>query len=497
MNEYVLEIDNITKTFGQTIANNDITLSFKKGEVHGLTGENGSGKSTLSSLICGVQKPDSGNMRLNGEIYKPKSSADARGKKVAMILQEMGVITNLTGSENIFLGQTDKFERFGMISKKKMSKEAKEQLKKWDLGEFELEKLAGELSIEHRKIIEMIRALSIDPDVLILDEVSQALSLDLRNKLHSLIYRLRDAGKTIIFISHDLEEVMDLCDRITVLRDGKLIDTRSKEDLSLNQLRELMVGREISDNLYRTDDDFIAGKEILLKVRNLDAQGYLSNINFELHNKEILAICGLSDGGIHELGKAIYGIDIKRTGDVICGKSEKQIKTPMDFIDAKGAYLSKDRDNDCLMMDVSVKENLFLPSAVDYKFWIYPKIPKKIAKQAVENYKIKTSGIEAAVGNLSGGNKQKINLSRWMMRDVDFVILDCATRGVDIGVKAAIYQIIAKARANGLGIIMICDEMVEAIGMADRILVMKEGAIRKEFARKDGFSEKKLVEVMV
>lgn len=232
-------------------------------------------------------------------------------------------------------------------------------------------------------------------------------------------------------------------------------------------------------------------------LRNINVPNVLHDVSFDLHKGEILAVCGLSDGGIHDLGKAVYGMEHGRTGEVCAGEEKKPLHTANEFIKAKGAYLSKDRDNDCLMLAASVKQNIFLPSVEDSKWFVHPRTPKKTAERAISSYEIKTNSEDIAINSLSGGNKQKVNLSRWMLRDLDFVILDCPTRGVDIGVKENIYAKLADAKKKGLAILMICDELPEAIGMADRILVMKDGVVKRIFERSDGFSEKILIEEMI
>lgn len=497
MEDCALKIDSISKRFGPTLANDHISLTFKKGEIHGLTGENGSGKSTLSTIICGVQKQDSGSMYLNGTLYEPLSPADARNKKVSMVLQEMGIIPNLPGCINMFLGMEKQFEKNGIISSKLILERSQEELKKWDFPDINLQCPASALNIEQRKVIEVVRALINDPDILVLDEVSQALSLDLRLKLHNVMQKLKDKGKTIIFISHDLEEVIQICDSITVLRDGCVVGTKQRNELDLNNLKYMMVGREMKGTYYRGDTGDDISDEVVLSVENLNVENVLHNITFDVHKNEILAICGLSDGGIHELGKAIYGIDIKHSGAVIDKSTNRRIHKPSQFIKAGGVYLSKDRDRDCLMLGATIRDNVYLPSATDNKAFIKPSIPKRIACYAVDKYSIKTENISNLITSLSGGNKQKVNLCRWMLRHPVFAILDSPTRGVDVGVKANIYQLLENEREKGLAIVMICDELAEAMGMADRILVIKDGALQKEFLRKDGFTENALVEAMI
>lgn len=500
MKDSFFRIENLSKRFGATIANKKITLTINKGEVRGFAGENGSGKSTLCSIIGGIQRLDSGTMFKEGQPYNPQSPIEANNQGVAMVVQELGVLEGLTVAENIFVGRTEQFARRGLINIKKMEKAAEKELEKWGINEIPVDRMAGALSIEERKMLELVKALSVDPDILILDEITQALSHDNRELLYNIIDQLKDKGKTILLVTHDIEEMIDITDTITVLRDGEVIETVKSNEVTEDDLKKMMIGREISGYYYRSDEQESHQGEVVLRVQDLSTEK-LKNISFELYKGEILAICGLSDAGTHELGKAICGFAEYRTGEVTDVKTGKSLNKPQDIIRAKGAYLSKDRDEDGLMLNASVKDNLFMPSAgllANKLGFIAPKKIRNLTSDAVATMSIKTfDPYQQKVVSLSGGNKQKVNLSRWLVQDLNFMILDCPTRGVDVGVKAYIYRIMEEAKEKGLALMMITDELPEAIGMADRIIVLKEGQISREFRRSENFTEEAIIEVMM
>jgi len=495
----ILEIKNINKSFGPAYANRDICLTLKKGEIRGFAGENGSGKSTLSSMICGMQQPDSGEMFLNGKKYAPKTPQEANAAKVAMVVQELGVVGNLPVYMNMFLGKMEPFQKGGIVQLKKMEREAAKQLEKWGFSNIPLKCNAHQLSIEQRKIIELVRALSSEPELLVLDEITQALSHDNRQKLYKIMKDFVGAGNTIFMITHDIEEMIELSDNITVLRDGQVVKTVAcTPDFTSDALKKMMIGREINSQYYCRSEESRYQKDVIMKVENLNVSGKLKNISFDLHAGEILGVCGLSDAGIHTLGKAIFRLEEHTTGKITVKGEE--IKKSGDIVRTRGAFLSKDRDDDGLMLSANIRENIFLPSAKNMSGklgFISPKKVTALAQGASDKFEIKSSGLDHIVRRLSGGNKQKVNLSRWLVKDLDYIILDCPTRGVDIGVKAYIYEVMNKAKESGMAILLISDELTEAIGMSDNIMVMKNGEVVRTLNRDEGFSEEAIIEVML
>lgn len=501
MADEMLRIENVSKSFGPTLANRDINLVLEKGIVLGLAGENGSGKSTLASMVCGMQKKDSGKFYKNGEAYEPHSPSDAAKHGIAMVVQELGVVGSLPGIVNMFLGKMDNYKKGLAVDMAAMSKDADAVFEKWNIPKVPLDAAAGTLSIEQRKIMELARALITDPDFLVLDEISQALSQDNRQVLYRFIENYKSQGRTILMVTHDLEEMMEICDQIAVLRDGVIVECKSSKDFTMDELKRKMIGREISGDYYRDDEEEQYQNEVVLEIRNLNVPGKCEDISFDVHKGEILGVCGLSDAGIHELGTAIFGLE-EHEGTVCVKTSDKdvELKAPGDLVKTKGAYLSKDRDANGLMLDAGIGANLVIPSLTEIAgplAYQSPSKTKKLAESASQAFEVKSSGLNHIVRRLSGGNKQKVNLSRWLVKDLDYIILDCPTRGVDIGVKAYIYKVLKKAKEDGKAIIMISDELQEAMGMSDRILVMKEHKFAAMLSRASDFTEEKMMEVML
>ncbi|MCD7737729.1 MAG: sugar ABC transporter ATP-binding protein [Lachnospiraceae bacterium] len=501
MEEQILRIEDECKYFGRTKANNHISLSISRGSIHGLAGENGSGKSTLASVICGIYHRDSGEIYKDGEPYDAKTPQDAYHHRIAMVVQELGVISDLSGVVNMYLGRMEPYTVGGMINFRKMEADANEVFDKWHLTRVPLKCPAAELSIEQRKILELARALVVDPDLLILDEMSQALSKDSRDTLYDFMKYFVQQGRSILMITHDLEEMLEQCDTVSVLRDGEMVCTKAVSEVNLEELKRLMIGRQVSGDYYRNDSDEDYMDEVVLDVQHLTTNdGMVQDVTFQLHRGEILAVCGLSDAGIHDLGKALFGLGGQHTGEITAVAANMKIRNSGDMIKAGGAYLSKDRDADGLMLDTSIRDNLAVPSAgllAKGPFFLNPAAVSRFADRISDRFEIKARSTRQAVRRLSGGNKQKVNLGRWLAKDLDFIILDCPTRGVDIGVKAYIYEILKESKKKGLAVLMICDELTEATGMADRMIVMREHAMSGILSRATDFNDEKIAEVML
>ncbi|MCR5388239.1 MAG: sugar ABC transporter ATP-binding protein [Lachnospiraceae bacterium] len=500
MSENILEIRGLNKRFGPTHANKNIDFTLKRGEVRGLIGENGSGKSTLLSQIAGLYKPDTGDMTVNGAHYSPNSPLDANDAKIAMVMQELGVIGSLPAGVNVFLGHTKQFSKFGIVSLKKLHAAAREQFEKWDLTMPKLSASTDGMMIESRKMIELARALSIDPEILLLDEVTQSLSLNNRKKLYSLIDKFRESGKSIILITHDIEEMIEITDTITVLRDGEVVGNVVSKETTPDAIRNMMVGREVSGEYYRADMTPTCAEEVVLEVKDMSVDGQISNVSFDVHAGEILGFAGLSDSGIHVVGEAVYGLRKLSSGHVTLKESNINITNPQLALSNRMGYVPKDRDNEALMIHASVKDNFVLPSMKELSGTLGVLKPAKLnrmANEMREKLSVKCVGISQPMDALSGGNKQKVNLGRWLAKDLKLLILDCPTRGVDVGVKAYIYSLMKEAKKNNLAMILISDELTEVLGMADRLLVMKDGVVTKEIRRDEDFSEQSVIGVMI
>lgn len=498
--ENILEVEGLCKSFGVTKANQDIRLTVRAGEVHSLAGENGSGKSTLIAQIVGIQQPDSGTMRLGGETYHPSSPLDARASGIGFVVQELGLIDDFDGSMNMFLGNFEQFMKFGIINTRKMQRAAKEELKKWNFRDVPLNKKASNLSIEKRKIIEITKALAVNPRLFILDETTQSLSHDTKQRLYEIIEEKKKQGCAILMITHDLEEMCRISDRVTVLRDGKSIGTLEKEELTEERVRNLMVGRVVEADYYRTDETCMYEEsDVVLRAESICGASY-EDVSFELHKGEILGFCGLSDAGIHEIGKAVFALEPPKRGSITMVKTGAKIHKPLDATKNKMAYVPKDRDSEALMLEAPIRDNVYMPSVQELQGpagFISPAKCTRLAEEAREKLSIKCTSVNQTVSSLSGGNKQKVNLGRWLVKDIDVLILDCPTRGVDVGVKAYIYHLMKEMKQKGMSMILISDELTEVLGMSDRIAIMKEGKLVSFQRRDEHFTQQKVVEEMI
>lgn len=496
----IIETVDLCKVFGPTTALNKVSLKVRAGKVLGLIGENGSGKSTVSSIISGMQPPTSGEMFLHGRPYRPSSMIEGAANGIGMIVQEIGTVSGLTVAQNIFLGEEKRFGRFGFVSPKAMNAEAEKALAKIGFTGCAADTPIDALDLQERKLVEVARVMYNDPEVLIVDETTTALSQKGRDVIYSLMDRQRAEGKAAVFISHDLDEVMSHCDELCVLRDGVLIATLEKKDFSAEKVKTYMVGREIGSHYYREDYDRAVSEEIVLTADKVTGgTGLLTNVSFELHRGEILGVAGLSDCGIHDLGHALFG-ELKLAVGSVKTADGTEIRSPIDAMANGIGYVSKDRDKEALVLTASVRDNIVAAGFDKVKNSagiIRPKAEKEYVSRQVESLSIKCSGIDQNVQYLSGGNKQKVVFGKWVGRDSEILILDCPTRGVDIGVKQAMYQLMDDMALSGKSIVMISEEMTELIGMCDRILVMKDGRINGEFARSRSLTENEILDRMI
>ncbi len=496
-----LILKHMSKHFGPVRAVDDVSLEFLPGEVRGLIGENGSGKSTLSAMICGSYKPTAGSMIYHGTPYSPQSVLDARNKGIAVLLQERGTIDGMTVAENIFIGFESRFRGAFGISREKMRKEAETLLHDIGADHIHPNDSVDAYKFEDRKLVEVARALYTNPEILIVDETTSALSLSGREAIYRIIRRFREEGKIVIFIGHDLDEIISVCDKATVLKDGRFVATIEGEDMTPQKMRSLMIGRENLGHYYR--EDFTPEYEkghVVLHAEHLFYGKTVRDVSLELHEREILGICGLSDSGMHDLAKALFGaIELEDGKVTIPSAKGGSIRTPVQAVRAKIAYLPKDRDTESLFLQATIKDNIAITCFDQKKLgpFINKRHLKRVAVSEAKSLNLKCSSLNQYVAELSGGNKQKVVVAKWLANQADILIMDCPTRGIDVGVKASIYDLIRELKAHGKSIIMLSEEMAEIIGMADRILIIKEGAVSGEFMRSEQLTEQMIVEKII
>ncbi|MBQ9198537.1 MAG: sugar ABC transporter ATP-binding protein [Clostridia bacterium] len=498
--EAVIEVKNLVKNFGPTRALRGVDVKFYKGEIRGLVGENGSGKSTITSIISGMQKATSGEMFYHGQPWDPDTMVEAQAKGISMVLQEANTIPDCTVAENIFAGRFDEFSRFGIVNMKKVTAAAQKMLDDFGISHIHAADSINKYGFEDRKLIEIVRCVSDETEVFVVDETTTALSLEGRNILYSLIHKMKDQGKSVIFISHDMDEILEQCSDLTVLRDGEIIGHLNRAEMdapdAVQRIRYMMVGREIGEAYYREDYDTSHLPEVALELQDLSF-GPIEHFSLKLHRGEIIGFGGLSGCGMHEIGRAAFGLEKLEGGKVI--RNGKEITNCYQAINEGIGYISKNRDREALILEAAIGENIVLPSlpALSKGTFISPAAERKMANKEIESFRIKCNNGKQWVNTLSGGNKQKVSFGKWTAKGSDVLIMDCPTRGVDIGVKQSMYALIAEMKRQGKAIILISEEMAELIGMADRIIVMKDFKVSGELERSETLSETDMIEYII
>ncbi len=499
-NEVLLSCEKVCKNFGPTRALVDVDFELKRGEICGLIGENGSGKSTLTSIFAGVQPQVSGDLFFEGKPYKPANMLEAQKTGVAMIVQEAGTMPGVDVASNVFVGNLERFSKCGFLNIKAMHKAANEILEEIGAGDIKADMITGALNFEDRKIIEIARAMFLKPEVLIIDETTTALAQKGRTLLYKLINKMKEENKAVIFISHDLDELVEVCNTITVLRDGVKIGRLDGDQITVDNMRPMMVGRELTGNYYRADWDGSCQEQVALDVQRITSyNGYVRNFSVQLHRGEILGLGGLADCGMHEVGRMLFGVEPTVTGQVLHVESGKKVTDPITALSLKMGYVSKDRDTESINLNASIQDNIVLPALDKIKKgpFIWPGAEKKAAQEQVKTLSVKCVNEKQFCTELSGGNKQKVAFGKWLAADSDIIIMDCPTRGIDIGVKAAMYNLIYEFKQQGKAIVMISEELPELIGMSDRMLIMKDGKITKEIMRSPDVTDSQIIEYMI
>jgi inositol transport system ATP-binding protein len=490
-NEYVLQMKNISKAFPGVVALDNVQLNVKKGEVHALMGENGAGKSTLMKILAGLVKPDQGEILLNGrhmDFNSPKESLD---HGISMIHQELNCIQEMTIAENIFIGREPCYQFLQVVDRRKLNQQAFDLFKEID-WEMDPDTKLSSLSVAEMQMVEIAKAISYNSDLIIMDEPTSAITDREVEKLFEIIRKLTSKGKSIIYISHKMDEILTISDCVTVLRDGQYVATKPVSKLNNQLLISLMVGRDLSDIFFK---EHVALGDVFLEVKGLSKKGKFNNIHFKIHQGEVLGIAGLMGAGRTELVEAIFGLHHPDHGEIFVKNKKVNIRSPKDAISHGIALVPEDRRHSGLNLRGTIKENISIVNLDDFCHLghiINRQQEKKEADEQIKNLNIKTPSRDQMVNSLSGGNQQKVVLSKWLLGNPDILILDEPTRGIDIGAKAEIYKMINLLAGDGKAIIMISSEMPEILGLSDRVIVLHEGEITGEFTRNE-FNQERIM----
>ena len=486
MEEYLVQMTGISKFFPGVTALDNVSFDLRKGEVHALLGENGAGKSTLMKIIGGIYQKDEGEVKIRGKTQEYSSVAQASALGIAVIHQELNMCRHLTVAENIFLGR--EIKKAGIVDFREQNRRAGELLKELSLN-IAPDTVLGSLPVSKQQMVEIAKALSTDADIIIMDEPSSALTERETKELFRIIKDLKGMGKGIIYISHRLEELENIVDRVTILRDGKYIKTANFSDISISEIIALMVGREITEKYPHEQTK--RGKKIM-EVKGISTSE-VQNISFELYAGEILGFAGLVGAGRTELVRALFGADRITAGEVVVFDKSVKLKSPRDAVRAGIVCAPEDRKKDGLLVNLDVRENIAianLDTLSNPVGVLSSKRERDMAERAVKELKIKTPSLRSEVKNLSGGNQQKIVVGKWLMRDAKVIIFDEPTRGIDVAAKVEIYNLMNKLKRNGIGVMFVSSELPEVLGMSDRVIVMCSGRITGELGREEATQEK-------
>ena len=485
--EILLRMENICKNFPGVTALDRVDFEIRTGEVHILLGENGAGKSTLVKILSGAYQKTSGEIYLAGKKIDIRSPRHAQETGISIIYQEFNLIPQLTVAENIFLGRESVIVS-GLINRDEMRTKAGAIMSELGVN-INPDSAVTSLGVAEQQMVEVAKALSMDARILIMDEPTSALTEKEIGGLFRMIRRLKQKSVSVIYISHRMEELFEIGDRVTVLRDGRYIATRNIADVDTAGLIRMMVDRELTEQYPRQRSE--RGRE-MLRIEDLSTPGLLRSINLRLYGGEILGIAGLLGSGRTELARAIFGIDKLSAGRIFINGSEQRINSAGKAIALRIGYLTEDRKQQGLILDLSVKENICLPSVNRFSHLgvVSSNKENNAVKKWIKELRIKTPGADQKVINLSGGNQQKVVIAKWLCSQADILIFDEPTRGIDVGSKVEIYELMNNLSATGAAILMISSDLPEILGMSDRIIVMHNGHISAEFDATDASQEK-------
>ncbi len=480
----MLEVRQVSKTFPGINALDQVSFAAQPGEIHALCGENGAGKSTLLNILTGNLQPTAGQIFINGNAVRIDNPAHATKLGIAIVYQQLSLVDSLSVAENIFANRQPR-DSFGLIRYRALYDAAQTLLTRLNLPDIRSETLVGELSPGRKQMVEIAKALSQNPDILLLDEPTASLTDSETKTLFALLRQLREQGKTIVYISHRLTEIFAFADRVSVLKDGRHQGTFSVGELTPDQLIRLMVGRD----LVNVPTESRATNEVLLTVAGLSGERF-RNVSFRLHRGEILGLAGLVGAGRTEITRAIFGIDVLKTGSVELNGSSVTIRHPADAVNLGVGYLPEERKALGLFMEQSVAQNIVAVKPPSTGPWFTARRVVAIANEYRQKLDIRTPSVQQRVDALSGGNQQKTMLARWLLTDPDVLIVDEPTHGIDVGSKAEIYDLLRQLARQGKGILLISSELPELILLSDRILVIRDGQVSGELSRADATEER-------
>ncbi len=488
MSDTVLKLENITKFFPGIKALDGVHLNIRPGEVHALIGENGAGKSTLVKILTGVHPPTSGRIIYKDQESSFRTATEAQDAGITAIHQEASMFPELSVTENIYMGHHLKSGKIGALSWRQMTKKTAALLKRMEL-DINPDTLVKNLGTAQRHMVEIAKALSIDADVVIMDEPTSALTLREVEDLYKIVRQLKKDDKAIIFISHKFEEIFEICDYFTVLRDGKYIGEGKVADHSIDDIVTMMVGRSLDQMYPKSNAGF--GEEIL-KVENLGSDGVFKDISFNLRKGEILGFFGLVGAGRTEVMRAIFGIDKITSGKITLRGKNYKPRFAGDAMKKQIAYVPEDRQNQGVILEMSIARNITLPQINNLSAGgiINSKLEKEVSVEYGSMMEIKATGWNVDADTLSGGNQQKVVLAKWLATKPEVLILDEPTKGIDVATKAAVHKFVSDLASQGLAVVMVSSELPEILGMSDRIIVMHEGEMTAEFTRDEADSDK-------
>lgn len=485
---YILQMSNISKSFPGVKALQNVRLDVKKGEVHALMGENGAGKSTLMKILIGIYTADTGSVIFDGEELKINNVSEALDKGISMIHQELNPVPEMTVAENIFLGREPTYGRTGIVNQKQLVENTRELFERLNITTINPKAKMIDLTVAKMQLVEIAKAVSYDSKLIIMDEPTSAITDKEVAHLFEIIRSLQKKDVGVIYITHKMEELKQIADTLTVFRDGQYVGTDSIENMSRERLIEMMVGRELSQVFNKEHTEI---KEVALEVKNLTKEGKFYDVNFQVRKGEVLGIAGLMGSGRSEILETIFGAMQADSGDILVNGQKKKMRSPKDAINAGIGLLTEDRKLTGCFLPLSVRDNMIMVNINKYKkggLLDRKKIENDCADQKAK-MNIKTPNMDQLISNLSGGNQQKVLIGRWLLHNPDILFLDEPTRGIDIGAKSEIYNLIFELAKQGKAIIIVSSEMPEVIGLSDRIVVMSEGYQTGELNRSEATQE--------